>query len=393
MGKAFRAWYAYRGSAPEMGPRVVALVVAVALLVTACKRPPDQPQANATATAAATSPAPGAKPAIDRNAQVMVLCYRRFEDRPRDPFSIAPAAFRAQVQALKTHGIAVISLKDFLAWRRREKAIPARSCLITIDDGYASAYRVAWPILKAYGYPCTLFLYTRYVNVGGQSLSWAQVEEMRDAGVEVGSLTVSHHDLRRAPKGQDYATWLHQELYDSKQLLEAKLGIQVSALAFPYGAYNETVRKAALAAGYQVLFTVEGQHLGIEAPADRLGRYAIESNRPQGFEAALDFEGGGQQAPLALQLAATQPKNDEHTTALSPTIQASLAAGQDVDADSLEMWVSGLGRVAAQYDAKAKVVTYAVTQRLLPKTYTVIVSAKVKGQQVEARWSFTVDGA
>jgi peptidoglycan/xylan/chitin deacetylase (PgdA/CDA1 family) len=323
----------------------------------------------------------------------MVLCYRRFEDRPRDPFSIAPAAFRAQLQALKTQGIAVISLKDFLAWRRREKAIPARSCLITIDDGYASAYRVAWPILKEYGYPCTLFLYTRYINVGGQSLTWAQLEEMRDAGVEVGSLTVSHHDLRRAPKGQDYAVWLRHELYESKQLLEAKLGIQVSALAFPYGAYNEAVRQAALAAGYQALFTVEGQRLGPEAPADRLGRYAIESNQPQSFEAALDFGGGGEEAPPALQLAATEPRNDEHISTRNPTLRARLAATQDIDAESLEMRVSGLGRVAARYDAKGKVVSYAFTQRLVPKTYTVILSAKVNGQKVEVRWAFTVDGA
>jgi len=377
-----------------MGHRVVALVVPLALLVTACKKSPDQPQANASAAAAAAAtPTPGVNPGVDSNARVMVLCYRRFEDRPRDPFSIAPAAFRAQVQALKTHGIAVISLKDFLAWRRREKAIPPRSCLITIDDGYASAYRVTWPILKAYGYPCTLFLYTQYINVGGQSLSWSQLEEMRDAGVEIGSLTVSHHDLRRAPKGQDYAAWLHRELYDSKQLLEAKLGIRVSALAFPYGVYNETIRKAALAAGYQALFSVEGQHLGIEAPADRLGRYAIESNKPQSFEAAVDFEGGGDQAPLALQLAATEPLNAQHITAPSPTIRARLAAAQDIDAESLEMWVSGLGRVAAHYDAKARVVAYALTQRLLPKTYTVIMTAKVKGQKVEARWTFTVDGA
>src|SRR4051794_4279279 len=350
-----------------MGRRVVALVVALPLLVTACKKSPDPTQDQATstaaaarATAAAASPAPGVNPAIDRNARVMVLCYRRFEDRPRDPFSIAPAAFRAQVQALKDHGIAVISLKDFLAWRRREKAIPPRSCLITIDDGYASAYRVAWPILKEYGYPCTLFLYTRYVNVGGQSLTWAQLEEMRDVGVDIESLTVSHHDLRRAPKGQDYAPWLHHELYDSKQLLEAKLGLKVSALAFPYGAYNETVRKGALEAGYQPLSTVEGQHLGIDAPADRLGRYAIESNKPKSFEAALDFEdGGGDQAPIALRLDATQPLNAQHVTDPNPTLRANLAAAQEIDAHSLEMRVSGFGPVAAHYEPKSKVVTYA----------------------------------
>lgn len=118
-----------------------------------------------------------------------------------------------------------------------------------------------------------------------------------------------------------------------------------------------------------------------------------ESNLAKSFGAALDFEGGGDHGPRALQLTTTEPLNAQHLTKPSPAIRASLAAAQQIDVNSLEMWVSGLGRVAAQYDAKSKRVSYALTQRLVPNTYTVIVSAKVKGQNVAARWTFTVDGA
>ena len=121
------------------------------------------------------------------------------------------------MQALKDNGIAVIAMKEFLAWRQGEKNISPRSCIITIDDGYVSGYSVAWPILKQYGYPFTIFIYTNYVNVGGKSITWAQLEEMRDAGVDIESLTVSHHDRRHAPQGQDYNTWLHNvSAVDSK---------------------------------------------------------------------------------------------------------------------------------------------------------------------------------
>jgi hypothetical protein len=51
-------------------------------------------------------------------------------------------------------------LKDFLAWRRGEKNIPARSAIITLDDGWNSTYETAWPILRKFGYPFTLFVYT-----------------------------------------------------------------------------------------------------------------------------------------------------------------------------------------------------------------------------------------
>jgi hypothetical protein len=83
--------------------------------------------------------------------------------------------------------------------------------------------------------------------------------------------------------------------------------------------------------------------------------------------------------------------NDQRLRDPIPTIQAKLAPEQDVDTGSVEMRVSSFGLVPAKYDAKGKVVTYAFTQKLAPKTYTVILSAQVKGQKVEARWSFTVE--
>jgi hypothetical protein len=47
--------------------------------------------------------------------------------------------------------------------------------------------------------------------------------------------------------------------------------------------------------------------------------------------------------------------------------------------------------VPAKYDPQTKLVSYEFTQRLVPKTYTVILSAKVKGKKVETKWDFTVD--
>jgi hypothetical protein len=70
------------------------------------------------------------------NSQVIVLCYHRFEDKPKDSLAIKPADFEAQMQALKDSGITVISMEDFLAWRRGEKGIPEKAAIISIDDGY-----------------------------------------------------------------------------------------------------------------------------------------------------------------------------------------------------------------------------------------------------------------
>jgi len=346
---------------------------------------------------AQATPTPTPPPAIDRSAKVIVFCYHRFEDNPRDTLAIAPAEFRVQMKQLKDDGIAVIPMKDLLAWRRGEKSIPPKSAVITIDDGYVSGFSVAWPILKEFGYPFTMFIYTNYVNVGGKSITWAQLEQMRDAGVDIESHTVSHHDLRHAPRGQDYTTWLHNEIYGSRDILEQKLGIKIAAFAFPYGTHNEVVRKMAMEAGYQALFTVYGQHMGIDAPADQLGRYAVESMHPDVFKMAVNFgnndgvDPGVEAAQLASAAMVTQPMSEEKIPDTRPVIKANLASMGEVEPDSVEMRVSGFGLVPARYDAKTKLVSYEFTQNLVPKTYTVILSAKVKGRKVETRWNFTVD--
>ncbi|MBV8586302.1 MAG: polysaccharide deacetylase family protein [Verrucomicrobia bacterium] len=376
------------------------------LLVVGCKpgsklslsaATPTPSVAPTTTPVAVATPTP--TPAIDRSARFIVLCYHRFEDKPHDSLAIAPAEFKAQMQSLKDSGIAVVPLKDVLAWRRGEKNIPSKSAVITIDDGYVSGYEVAWPILKEFNYPFTMFIYTNWVQVGGKSMTWDQLAEMRDAGVDIESHTESHKDLRKAPPGQDYATWLHNEVYRSKQILEDKLGIKVVAFAFPYGFHNEVVRKTAMDAGYQILLTVYGQHEGIDAPADQIGRYAIESTHPEVFKTAINFAPGNGNNPgvVATQLASasmvTEPMNEEHVKTPQPKLRANLATMGEIDPGSVEMRVSGYGVVPAKYDPQTKLVSYDFTEKLLPKTYTVIVSAKVKGKRVETHWVFTVDAA
>jgi len=390
-----------------MSLRILALLLVLPLLVTGCKKSSilaklEDQSFSATPDASASPPplavARQSPPlAIDRSAKVIVLCYHRFEDNPRDSLATAPAEFRSQMKELKDNGIEVVPMKGLLAWRRGEKSIPPKSAVITIDDGYISGYAVAWPILKEFGYPFTMFIYTNYIGNGGKSISWAQLEQMRDAGVDIECHTVSHPDLRHAPEGQEYNAWLHNEIYTSKDILEQKLGIKIVAFAFPYGTHNEVVRKMAMEAGYQALFTVYGQHMAIDAPADQLGRYAVESMHPDVFKMAVNFGNndgvgpGVEAAQLASAAMVTQPMNEEKIPNTRPVIKANLASMGEVEPNSVEMRISGFGPVPAKYDPQTKLVSYEFTQNLVPKTYTVILSAKVKGRKMETRWNFTVD--
>ncbi|MDQ3621489.1 MAG: polysaccharide deacetylase family protein [Verrucomicrobiota bacterium] len=346
---------------------------------------------------------PPAAPPIDTTAEVVVLCYHRLEGKAGGALSIEPALFEEHMRRIKDDGLSVISMRDFLAWRRGEKSIPPKSVLITIDDGYVSSYKVGWPILKKYGYPFTMFLYLNYIGVGGKSVSWEQLAEMRDAGVDIGGHTISHQDLRSKPKNApgDYDTWLKDEVDRSKRVLEEKLGIRVSTIAYPFGLHNEKVHAACREAGYEAGFTTYGQRLGHTASAFALGRYDITTRDAQGrdsFSVAISFQGmlaPGSSENVVAQDAATsmitQPASGETIRDPMPTIQANLATMGSFDANTVEMRISGLDLVPASYDPATKTVSYTVTQKLRPGRYTVIIGARSGGRRMETRWSFHFD--
>jgi peptidoglycan/xylan/chitin deacetylase (PgdA/CDA1 family) len=369
------------------------------------------PSPSATPAAAATPvPPTPSKPIVDQTAQVIIFGYHRFVNKVRHPDTeITPEDFEKQMQELKDKGIAVIGMQDLLAWKRSEKSIPPRCAVITFDDGWKSQYDVAWPILKKLGYTHTMFIYTEGVRGGhfggGEAISWDQLGEMRDAGVDIEAHSETHQDLRKpydkvAKKRlnpQEYEEWLHNEIAGSKQILEQKLGIRVNCFAVPYGFYNEHIKEMAKNAGYEAIFTVYGQPIGYTTSLDSLGRYMIEANKPKVFADAVKIIGvsGEPGAPAVASIGAqnlqTQPADGETIRTTLPLIRGNLSALGQIDPGSVQMRVSGLGLVPASFDQKTGTVSYQVTQKLRDKTCTVIVTAKSGGKKVEAHWTFGIE--
>lgn len=379
------------------------------------------PSASPSASASVSPSAPGGgqspanglqnkKVAIDQTAQVIVFGYHRFVNQVRRPDTeITPQAFEQQMQELKNRGISVIPMQDFLAWKRGEKNIPPRCAIITFDDGWKSQYDVAWPIMKKFGYPLTLFIYTEGVRGGhfggGEALTWEQLGEMRDAGVDIEAHSETHQDLRRpydkvAKKKlspPEYEQWLQNEVGRCKETLEQRLGIKVNCFAVPYGFYNQHIKEVAQRDGYEAVFTVYGQPLTFRSSNDSLGRYLIEANKPKVFTDAIAMiatssAGGAPVAEIGAANIQSKPADGETVHNSMPLITANLSAFGPIDPGSIVMRVSGLGVVPASFDPKSGTISYQVTQKLRDRC-SVIVEAKSGGKKVEAHWGFAIDGA
>ena len=390
---------------------ILAVLTGMQGVAFALARPPkDHGKSPAPSASAPRTPTPTPQPkptptpvAINQNAQAIVLGYHRIVSKVRHPDTeITAADFENQMQQLKDQGIRVIPLQQMLAWKRNEKDIPPQSAVLTFDDGWKSQYEVAWPILKKYGYPFTMFIYTDYIRggpkSGGESISWEQLAEMRDAGVDIQGHTVSHHDLTKKPRTAQFPTydeWLWNELNGSKQMLEKHLGIKVNTLAVPYGRYNAEVQKVAKEAGYEAIFTVYGQKIGHSVASDALGRYMIEANKPRIFASALQFNRPAGEAPAAVaeftgSTVPTQPADGATINDRQPAITANLEQFGLIDPATLSMRISGLGKVNATFDARTKTFSYKPETKLPESAYTIIVSGDSKGMKQQLRWSFNV---
>lgn len=182
-----------------------------------------------------------------------------------DVIDFAPDSFARACQRWHAAGWRTISLTELAQCLREQSPFPPRTFVLTFDDGYASVYRVAFPILQEYAWTATVFippgeraptqgtaglpqLYNR------EMLRWNQIREMHAYGITFGAHTLTHCDLTQAG-----AADAEREMHLSQSRIADALGEPVTLFAYPFGHFNPTVR--AIAQNY--FDAAVSDHLGL----------------------------------------------------------------------------------------------------------------------------------
>ncbi len=190
---------------------------------------------------------------------VPILCYHRFGRKNNGPLCVSEETFARQMAFLAENGYHAIGIEELLGFLNYRRSLPEKSVLITIDDGYRSAYEIAYPILRRHGYTAALFVYTDFIGSSVKSLTWEQLEEMKAAGFDVGSHTLTHCDLSEKRAGEDdrsYRERVRRELLVSKRILDERLNQDTIALAYPYGNASPEILPLCHSLGYRLGVTV-----------------------------------------------------------------------------------------------------------------------------------------
>jgi len=183
-------------------------------------------------------------------ARVPVLMYHVINPPPPGaPFPglyVPSDEFAAQMQALKASGWHAVTMDQLEAyWTRGVPLGPGKPVVLTFDNGYASQYLNAMPVLKRLGWVGDENIQLSGLPPSQGGLTDAQVRGLLAAGWELDTQGISHADLIALDSSQ-----LHYQVDTARQILRKRFGVPVNWFCYPSGHYDATVVAAVKAAGF-----------------------------------------------------------------------------------------------------------------------------------------------
>ena len=333
------------------------------------------------------------RPSEDPGATAIVLCYHIVEGPGQSRFEISRETFRQHMRYLAMTGYNVIPLRhlyEYVAGTR--PTIPKNAIVITIDDGWRDTYTEAYPELQKRKFPFTVFIYPNIIGKTANALSWKQIREMSDAGVDIQSHSLSHPFLTRRRHSFDddkYATWLRRELAESKRVLEKETGKPVQFLAYPYGDYDGRVAATAAKAGYAAALTCDFGRVKRGSDPLRMKRVVID--KKMDFAAFRKYLGAER-----MQLAEATPTPGKILDAPVTVVSAKIPNHQTIDPKSVGMALLSLGSTMPySYDARSGSVSIVLREAIdevkgrYHRALVWATDAKT-GKRIEASWTFRV---
>ena len=220
----------------------------------------------------------------------LVLCYHSVSNVWPHALSVAPDAFEQQVRRIAAAGVRPVSAGELADGVRR-------GVHVTFDDAYRDVLGVL-PLLEELGLPATVFACSSYAEDGRAlavpeladdaaarpealaTMTWDELREIAERGVEIGSHTATHAHLTQLTDDE-----LDRELRESKARIEDVLGRPVRLLAYPYGEHDGRVQRAASRAGYAASFAQwPGSSIRNDHALPRVSFYRADSLRRAMFK-------------------------------------------------------------------------------------------------------------
>lgn len=217
-----------------------------------------------------------------------------YNDTLPAPLAIHTETFEAHLQYLKAENYYFASAKECWDYLQGRITLPEKSVMMTFDDAYQSTYHLAYPILKQYQVPATLFVVSSWIykiteNFDKNSahvMAWDQLQEISDVFT-----TANHtHDLHQRPSTTDSrltladASTIQHDLQHIWPLVDLP-----HVLAYPFGYVQESTISHLQSQGIQMAFTTQAKPIIPKDNPFLLGRILVTQDcHLEKFQALLN---------------------------------------------------------------------------------------------------------
>lgn len=231
--------------------------------------------------------------AAEDQVAVPVLCYHRFGPAVADGMTVTTAVFDSQLKWLKDNGYTVIPLRTLVNYLQdKGPTPPAKSVVITVDDGHKTVFSDLLPLVRRDNIPVTLFLYPSCLSNASYAMTYEQIKQLQQTGLfDMQGHTFWHPNFKREKKKlkpEEYQKLVETQLVKSKNVLEKKLGTKIEFLAWPFGIYDDFLEAQAQKTGYVAAFSIDRHHAGKSDKIMHLPRYLMSNgDGVKGFAAIV----------------------------------------------------------------------------------------------------------
>lgn len=255
---------------------------------------------------------------VSDNSTLTVIGYHEIVDTKNaliPEYAVSTAQFQQHIEWLQKKGFHFINVDQLIKAHQGRYHLPSKPLLLTVDDGYASFYKNAYPVIKAKKIPVVLAVVGSWLEPSaGQSvdfsgeqikrsqmLSWTELNEMQNSGlVEIANHSYNLHrgvlgnpqgnlepsavtrlyDLKTASYEDDlhYQQRITNDLKKNNQLLAAHGLKSPRVMVWPYGHYNMQTVKIAKQLGMPIAISLDDGADSVKGSLGQLNRILVEGD-------------------------------------------------------------------------------------------------------------------
>ena len=204
----------------------------------------------------------------------VVLVYHRFDEKKYPSTSISSQNFNEQLQYLKKNNYNVLPISKLIDFFYNGYDLPPKSVFITVDDAFKSFYKKAFPLLKSYNFPFSIFLSTSFVNKNKTSdfMDWGMLNELKKNNGEIYNHSDKHKSFIEYTSND-----LIEDIKTAENQIERNLGKSHKILSYPYGESNTSVKDVVKNLGYKMAFSQHSSPLHFKENKYNLPRFSINN--------------------------------------------------------------------------------------------------------------------